>query len=141
MWLLQTHLAQVATHPHQINTTLAIASPFFLYDRGGLNRKGPPASPVKVARCVANTTVKRIAEESVKMHASTEHAFHATRTAYDSCLSGQKRSKKKAAPKMVATKTPTNMLYEKAPTISLLETEIWLPSWAEWPSTYRCWLI
>lgn len=48
--------------------------------------------------------------------ARTPHTFQAILTLLLSCLSGQKRSKKKSAPKMNATKTPAKMLYEAAPT-------------------------
>jgi hypothetical protein len=50
------------------------------------------------------------AQLNVNMHANTEHARHAILTALDSLRSGQNRSKKNAAPKMVATKIPTKML-------------------------------
>jgi len=48
--------------------------------------------------------------------ARTPHTFHAILTLLLSCRSGQKRSKKNAAPKMKATKTPAKILYEAAPT-------------------------
>jgi hypothetical protein len=48
-------------------------------------------------------TVKARAADSVKRQASTEQMRHASFTAADWTRSGQKRSKKKAEPKMVAT--------------------------------------
>lgn len=114
-----TYAAHVATKPSQIKTTLAIASPLSLYCRGGSSTNSMPvALPTNLARFVDKITVNTIAEESVKIHDRIEQAFHAIRTDLDSCLSGQNRSKKNAAPKMVATKTPVKMLYENAPMIS-----------------------
>ena len=55
------------------------------------------------------------AEDRVNMGAKMAQIRHAHLTDFDSCLTGQKRSKKKAAPKMVATKTPTKILYDAAP--------------------------
>lgn len=51
-----------------------------------------------------------------------EHIFHASRTDFDSVRSGQKRSKKKPEPKIVATAMPTKILKEAIPTKSLLWT-------------------
>ena len=62
------------------------------------------------------------AQDKVNRQAKTEQIFHANLTALDSLRSGQKRSKKKAAPKMVATKIPTKMLYEAIPMKLLLWT-------------------
>jgi hypothetical protein len=52
------------------------------------------------------------AQDKVRRQAKTEHIFHATLTALESLRSGQKRSKKKALPKIVETYIPTKMLYE-----------------------------
>lgn len=60
------------------------------------------------------------ADASIITDTTTPDIFHASRTDLLSCLSGQNRSKKNAAPKMVATETPTKMLYEAAPMKSLL---------------------
>jgi hypothetical protein len=48
--------------------------------------------------------------------------FHASLTGFVSVRSGQKRSKKKADPKIVATAMPTKILKEAMPTKSLLWT-------------------
>lgn len=48
----------------------------------------------------------------------TAEIFHESRTAFVSIRSGQKRSKKNAAPKTVATAMPTKMLKEAMPTTS-----------------------
>jgi hypothetical protein len=48
--------------------------------------------------------------------------FHASLTDFVSVRSGQKRSKKKADPKIVATAMPTKILKEAMPTKSLLWT-------------------
>ena len=62
------------------------------------------------------------AELSIIIETTTAHIFHANRTDGLSYLSGQKRSKKNAAPKIVATEIPTNILYEAAPMKLLLWT-------------------
>lgn len=118
---LLSYLHVVANQPSHISTKLAMALPLFLYTSGGL-RTSTPVGPVKTARCVDRTTVRTIALDRAKQHASTEQIRHAFLTPIISCLSGQKRSKKKAAPKIVATKTPTKMLYEKDLTKSSLST-------------------
>lgn len=52
-----------------------------------------------------------------------EQIFHASLTDLDSERSGQKRSKKKPDPKIVATAMPMKMLKEAMPMKSLLWTE------------------
>lgn len=102
-------LAIVANMPGQRNATLAIALGFRLYFRGpppySLKARWAPtvSLPVMYALLVARMMVKARAEASVKRQASTEQMRHASFTAGDSVRSGQKRSKKKAEPKMVAT--------------------------------------
>jgi hypothetical protein len=78
--------------------------------------------PETYALWLATMYVYASAQESVKRHAKMEQIFQANLTALDSLRSGQKRSKKKAEPKMVAKKMPTKMLYEAMPTKSLLWT-------------------
>lgn len=123
-----TNLANVATMPGQIKMTLASARPFVRYFNGT-----PPESassldavtesvPVKYADLVARMMVNAMASERVNMHARTEQTRHAILTDVDSLRSGQKRSKKKAEPNMVATYTPTKMLKDAMPTKSLLCT-------------------
>ena len=109
-------LRNVKTMPGHRNTTDATARPLLEYFIGlppysASNLPALPASvPVTCALLAATMYVYANAHESVSMHAKTEHARQAVFTARDSCRSGQKRSKKKAAPKMVATKMPTKML-------------------------------
>lgn len=104
-----TYLAKVPTMPIHKKTTLATARPFSRYFIGL-----PPYSrsslaalaasvPLTYADLVARMTVYARAAERVNMHANTEHTRHAILTLLDSFRSGQKRSKKKAEPKMVAT--------------------------------------
>lgn len=50
------------------------------------------------------------AEHRIAMDAMMAHIRQASLTEGDSDRSGQKRSKKNAAPKMVATNTPAKML-------------------------------
>lgn len=64
-------------------------------------------------------TVRLMALARTNSTERTEQIFHANWTGFDSFRSGQKRSKKNAAPKMVATNTPAKMLYEKDPMMSL----------------------
>ena len=105
----RTHLATVARKPGHRKTVLAIARPLCLYFIGL-----PPYSansllafvasvPVTYALFMATITVKPRAAEIVKKQASTEHIFQAIFTLGDSFRSGQKRSKKNAEPKIVAT--------------------------------------
>ena len=65
---------------------------------------------VMVALCVATMTVRARASARPRMQAKTAQNFQANLTDLLSCLSGQKRSKKNPAPKIVATNIPTNML-------------------------------
>lgn len=60
------------------------------------------------------------ADPNMIRHSTTAQIFHAHLTPLSSCLSGQKRSKKKAPPKINATEMPAKMLYEAAPMKSLL---------------------
>jgi hypothetical protein len=60
-------------------------------------------SAVMVALCVATMTVRAKASARPMIHASTEQNFQANRTDLLSCLSGQNKSKKNAAPNIVAT--------------------------------------
>ena len=96
----------------------------------------PVSLPTSIALFVDKITVKRMADDSVKMQDKIAHAFHAILTDFDSCRSGQNKSKKNAAPKIVATNTPTKMLYEKDPTISWLLTVTSEPSVLEYFWTY-----
>lgn len=104
-----TYLANVAIIPGHKKTTLAIPRPLSLYLNGlpPYNSNSlcalPAFVPVTYALFVARIIVNASAADSVKQHASTEQARQAILTALDSCRSGQKRSKKKAEPKMVAT--------------------------------------
>lgn len=110
-----THLTQVNSIPGHKNTTLATALPFLLYFNGL-----PPYSannlslssafvPLTYALCDATMYVYATASAKARRHANTAQAFQASLTERDSWRSGQKRSKKNAAPKMVATKMPTKM--------------------------------
>lgn len=109
-------LRNVKIIPGHRNTTLAIARPLLEYFIGlpPYSASNLPAFaesvPVTYAALDATMYVYASAQERVSMHAKTEQARHAIFTARDSLRSGQKRSKKKAAPKMVATKMPTKML-------------------------------
>lgn len=109
-------LRNVKTIPGHKNTTLAIARPLLAYLIGlppySLSSLSAFAAsvPVTYALFVATMYVYASAHDSVSAQANTEHARQAIFTARDSWRSGQKRSKKKAAPKMVATKMPTKML-------------------------------
>ena len=109
-------LRNVNTIPGHKKTTLAIARPLLEYFIGlppysASNLPAFVASvPVTYADFDATMYVYASAQDRVSMHAKTEQARHASFTARDSWRSGQKRSKKKAAPKMVATKMPTKML-------------------------------
>ena len=58
---------------------------------------------VMVDLCLATMTVRANASARPIMHASTAQNFHANRIDLLSCLSGQNRSKKNPAPKIVAT--------------------------------------
>ena len=103
------YLQRVANQPSHINAKLATASWLRLYSNGGFRgcvATGPTISALRVD----NTTLSTIALDSAKQQARIEQKRHAILTPLISCRSGQKRSKKKADPKMVATKTPTNML-------------------------------
>lgn len=109
-------LRKVKIIPGHKKTTLAIARPLLAYLIGlppySLNSLPALAAsvPVTYALLAATMYVYASAQDSVSRHAKTEHARQAVLTARDSWRSGQKRSKKKAAPKMVATKMPTKML-------------------------------
>lgn len=104
-----TYLTNVNTMPGHRNTTLAIARPFLRYFNGlpAYSSSSPWSldafGPVTYALCVATMYVYASAHDSVNIHANTEQTFHAIFTPLDSRRSGQKRSKKKALPKMVAT--------------------------------------
>jgi hypothetical protein len=120
---MSTHLMNVNTMPGHRNTTLATARGLRRYTRGlflpnSLTSCPAVASsiPVAYARFVATMYVYGSAQASVSTHAKTEQMRQASLTPRDSKRSGQNRSKKKAAPKMVATKTPTKMLKEPMPT-------------------------
>jgi len=65
-------------------------------------------------------TVNAIASAKAINETTKEDIFHAVLTAGFSCLSGQKRSKKKPEPNMVATAIPMKILYEAMPMKSLL---------------------
>ena len=87
---------------------------------------GPEISLKHSYRCCMSKgqpTVIVRAELNIMIDTTTADIFQERRTALLSCLSGQKRSKKNADPKMVATATPTKILYEAAPTKLLLLTE------------------
>ena len=120
------YLANVKTVPGQRKTTLAIARPFLWYFSGLPSYAASNSCalaafvPETYALWLATMYVYASAQESVKRHAKMEQIFQANLTALDSLRSGQKRSKKKADPKMVATNMPTKMLYEAMPTKSLL---------------------
>lgn len=73
--------------------------------------------------------------ESAMMAAMMAQIRQASLTEGDSWRSGQNKSKKKPAPKMVATNIPTNILYDAAPTKSLLCTV----APGECLSTKSCW--
>jgi len=62
-----------------------------------------PAGPTRTARCVTKITVSTSPLDKAKQHASMEQMRQAILTPRTSRRSGQKRSKKKAAPKIVAT--------------------------------------
>jgi hypothetical protein len=116
------NLANVKTVPGHRKTTLATARPFLRYF-SGLPPYATSSScalvafvPETYALWLATMYVYASAQESVKRHAKMEQIFQANLTALDSFRSGQNRSKKKAVPKMVATKIPTKMLYEAMPT-------------------------
>lgn len=102
--------------PGHRNTTDAIARPLLEYFIGlpPYSASSLPAFtesvPVTYAAFDATMYVYASAQESVSMHANTEQARHASFTARLSLRSGQNKSKKKAAPKIVATKMPTKML-------------------------------
>jgi len=124
-----SYLTNVKIMPGHKNTTLAIARPFLLYASGvspaflNCDNNEPPVAgsvPVMYALLLATIYVYARASARAARQAKTEQTFQAVLTPFDSCRSGQKRSKKKAAPKMVATKMPTKMLYEAIPTKSLL---------------------
>jgi hypothetical protein len=65
-------------------------------------------------------TVNAIASARAMNDTTTEDIFHASLTDLLSCLSGQKRSKKKPDPNIVATAIPTKILYDAMPTKSSL---------------------
>jgi hypothetical protein len=67
-----------------------------------------------------NRTVKARASARAIKETVREHIFHASLTDFDSERSGQKRSKKKPEPNIVATAMPTKILKEAMPTKSLL---------------------
>lgn len=75
-----------------------------------IRRLEPRYKRTVIARALANAM----------MVTTTADIFHANRTALLSCRSGQKRSKKNPAPKMVAMAIPTKILYDATPTKSLL---------------------
>lgn len=108
-------LANVNIMPGHKNTTLAIVRPLCLYANGlppyaASNRCDSAAFvPVTYADLVATMSVYARASARASMHARTAQAFQAILTEGDSWRSGQKRSKKNAAPKIVATKMPTKM--------------------------------
>jgi hypothetical protein len=136
-----TVLKNVKTIPGHRNTTLAIARPLLAYLIGLplYSRRARSAvvesTPVTYALFAATMYVYASAQESVSAHARTEQARHAIFTARDSRRSGQKRSKKKAAPKMVATKMPTKMLYEAMP----MKLMLCMVAPGAWVATYFCW--
>lgn len=65
-------------------------------------------------------TVRASTSANAMMETTREQIFHANRTAVLSYRSGQNKSKKNAAPKIVATAMPTKMLYEAIPMKSSL---------------------
>jgi hypothetical protein len=110
-----TNLTTVNTIPGHKNTTLAIARPLSLYLNGL-----PPYSanslcvsvafvPLTYALLAATMYVYASASARASRHAKMAQAFHAIFTDGDSWRSGQKRSKKNAAPKIVATNIPTKI--------------------------------
>lgn len=126
------YLIRVKTAPGQASTTAATAFGLSLYTSCGPGPgpgtvHAPPAEEDAEirARCPAVTTVMTTAELPIIAQASIAQAHHARRTPVSSCRSGQKRSKKNAAPKIVATVTPATMLYAALPMKSLLCTFIW----------------
>lgn len=72
-------------------------------------------------------TVSAMASARAMKETTMEDIFQASFTPRLSALSGQKRSKKKPDPKIVATAMPMKMLYEKTATMSLFCT-VALPS-------------
>jgi hypothetical protein len=80
----------------------------------------PILTTLSICKCRSNHTVNVNAELSIIIVTTTAEIFHEIRTCLHSCLSGQNRSKKKAAPKMNATAIPTKMLYDAAPMKLLL---------------------
>ena len=105
----------VPQSPTHKNTTLAIARPLSRYLRGGLifSRAISSASSELAeiqALPVATMTVNANASANVISVITRALILHAHRILRGSYRSGKKRSKKKAAPKMVATAIPTNML-------------------------------
>lgn len=80
---------------------------------------------INITAC--HTVIVR-ADPNMTKHSATAQIFHAHFTPRSSCLSGQKRSKKNAPPKINATEIPAKMLYEAAPMKSLL-----------WTLTPGCW--
>jgi hypothetical protein len=113
--LTQTHLTTVNTHPGHKNTTLATALPLCRYAIGlplyAANSLCVSAAfvPVTYALLAATMYVYASASASARTQERTAQAFQASFTEADSWRSGQKRSKKNAAPKIVAMKTPTKM--------------------------------
>ena len=160
------HLAKEATTPGQRRTVEATQYAFLRYvGLGGpfwakRVRACEGETPVMYAWCVATITCCRYICQTwvpnvrvwlglrkvrtVKARASAraiietvrEHIFHASLTGLDSERSGQKRSKKKPEPKIVATAMPMKMLNEAMPTKSLLWTDAFPWLRIEMPS---CW--
>lgn len=112
---VSAYLAIVPPRPTHRKTTLAIARALSRYRRGGLSvsRAMAAASSLSAeiqALPVATMTVKPMASAKVMSVTTSADILQAHRIFLGSNLSGKKRSKKNAAPKMVATATPTKML-------------------------------
>ena len=107
-----THDTTVNTQPGQSNTTEATARPFFLYVKGGLTLARAIASAsaeLAVIEAESRATMMVVPRASARhiTEAITAQIFQAHRMFAGSYRSGQKRSKKNPAPKIVATNIPT----------------------------------